>query len=437
MDSTATGRAGESPAAEFRAGVFWSTFGNGVHLLATVAFMPVLTRLYGLKAFANYEVYFAVLSFAAISACLCFDFAVPVQRSRLRAVGLALVGLGAATAVCVLLAAGVAATHAFGFASSRFTGLAWCVVAGSWMAAANRVLYYLGLHQRRFGLLASGRMAQAVVTIGVQITAAFTGWGVIGLVIGDLAGRLVALLLLQRALINETACLRRLSLARVVGLAWRNRRLPLLNGLWILMQTSAIRLPVIVVAGWWGPAAAGSFAVCQRALDAPRVILTAAMGHAWFAVSARLAREVPGELNIDFRRHLRRLFWLVLPAIPVCMIWGEDVFAFVFGERWRMAGTMARWVVPWFALRAIVVPLRQSLLVVHRQSVLIVCEALVVIGLMAIAGGCALAGVGVIAMLAIYAIWCSLVLILQAGWHERALRRFAADAVAVESERRP
>lgn len=51
------------------------------------------------------------------------------------------------------------------------------------------------------------------------------------------------------------------------------------------------------------------------------------------------------------------LFIIYLPAVPILFVWGDTIFAFVFGEEWRQAGVYSSYLVVAVAIRFAVSPL--------------------------------------------------------------------------------
>lgn len=415
--------AGERHVTSYRSGVMWSSLGNGLHLLAGLATMPLLTRLYGLDAYGRFGVYYGVVAVLSLVSCLRFDLAIPVQRGRLHRAALTVAGMVMGLLICGAVGIGVSIGSSFGALASIGLPLIWVTTGSGCCAAWNRMLYYQGVASHRFGLLAGARIAQALATVFAQVVTVEMGTHGVGLIIGDLIGRLVALVLLTRASGMSRRLLRPLTCRQIVGIALGNRRLVVINGLWSVMQSAAIRLPVVLVAVWWGTDTAGAFAVCHRALDAPRVLLGAALGHAWFAESARLLRTAPALLSMSYRRQAVRLALLVSPMVPLCAIWGEGLFRLVFGHEWALAGSFSSVLAVWFATRSVAWSLRQSLLAIGAQRVLIISEGALLCGLVIILGGGAWLDLPVMRTLGGYAAWAAGVQALQIFWHGRLLRQ--------------
>ncbi len=425
MNRTGPPFAGERPIVSYRASVLWSSLGNGFHLLAGVAFMPLLTRIYGLDAYGRFGVYYGLVAVLSLVACLRLDLAIPVQRGRLRCAALTLAGMALASVVCGLVGLGATFLWSLGLLSMIGLPVIWATAGSSCCAAWNRMLYYQGVGNHRFNLLATARIGQSIATVGAQVAAYQYGLADSGLIYGDVAGRIVALFFLHRSFGVRVDVLRGLTARQIYGVAWESRRLVVANGIWSLLQSAGIRLPVILVATWWGSEAAGTFAVCHRVLDAPRVILGAVLGHAWFAESTRLLRFRPAALSVSYRRQVVRLAALVLPMVPLCAFWGEELFSIVFGDRWRQAGTFASVLAGWFVVRAVAWPLRQSLLTIGAQRVLILSESLMLCGLLVIVGLSAWLGFAVVLALGIYGIWATGVQAVQVLWHWTLLKRMA------------
>ncbi len=80
-----------------------------------------------------------------------------------------------------------------------------------------------------------------------------------------------------------------------------------------------------------------------------------------------------------FWRARRRFPQLSLGSAAVALVLAasaEPLFALAFGERWRLAGTMALWLLPLFALRFVASPLIYLFYVAGKQHVDLVWQGL-------------------------------------------------------------
>jgi len=102
------------------------------------------------------------------------------------------------------------------------------------------------------------------------------------------------------------------------------------------------KLPTLLLAGFFGPAAVGFYTLGTSAIKAPGNIIAKSFGNVFYPKIAKDFNR--GE---DIRKILLKSTTALAVAglIPfsIIIIWGPGLFGFVFGEDWLMAGTYARW----------------------------------------------------------------------------------------------
>jgi O-antigen/teichoic acid export membrane protein len=67
------------------------------------------------------------------------------------------------------------------------------------------------------------------------------------------------------------------------------------------------------------------------------------------------------------KRMLINLISLSVVPFGIIFFWGEELFAFVFGESWRFSGRLSEIMAPWLMLNFITSPLSTLPLVLNRQ----------------------------------------------------------------------
>ncbi|MGX5659535.1 oligosaccharide flippase family protein [Castellaniella ginsengisoli] len=214
------------------------------------------------------------------------------------------------------------------------------------------------------------RLAQAAAVTGLQILAAWVNPAAGSLVVAQIAGTAVAVCVAVRLLpIQAYLPGTWLELRGLWSEVWRRYwRFPVLAMPSDMINASAAQLPVIVLGARYGGEVAGCFALASRTLGVPLAVLGAAVRDV-FIRDAGQEMRAHGHCQQVYRRTFRVLallsFGLVLIAVPLA----EPAFALVFGAPWRLAGVMAVWLVPLFALRFIASPLSYTFFLAQKQKV--------------------------------------------------------------------
>jgi O-antigen/teichoic acid export membrane protein len=100
------------------------------------------------------------------------------------------------------------------------------------------------------------------------------------------------------------------------------------------------QLPSVVFPALYGLPATGQFSLARQVLSQPLVFIGQAANEVLWAKTARLVSENPAGLWPLFVQLNSCLFCLMVPGL--LLVWfGADLFAFVFGADWALAGSFA------------------------------------------------------------------------------------------------
>jgi lipopolysaccharide exporter len=351
--------------------------GTGLGVTTVLASMPVLSRMYSPDLFGALAVFTAVLSVLLTCSSLCYEMAVPLAEDddiAQDAIALSLLLLGAFTLLVVAIVA------LFG---RRMVGLLNCRLLEPYLfllplgvlgGGAYQILTYWALRKEAFGPIAYTRVSQGGATVLAQVSLGWLNGSVAGLLVGDLLGRIAGLGMLFR-FARRYHRSTRISWQRLRFVAVRYVRFPRFNVAANVLTAISTNIPVLVLSRCFGPLSAGLYALTYRVLRAPMVLLGQAVGQAFFARAASLRREREQLCQLTERTAIA-LMTLGLPVFTFMMLDGPNAFAAVFGERWRVAGSYAQVLAPWFLLWLVANPLSTLLTIREWQQKALLYAAL-------------------------------------------------------------
>jgi len=311
---------------------------------------PWLTRLYTPDEFGHYTAFAALAANVAVIACARYDFALPLARDEDEArdlMALCLRVLAAVTLCCVPLA--WIAGEVFGLAM-----WAWLPVA---VAAAGLVqcLTLWATRAQQFRRVSGSRVTQYGGAAVLQVAGGVAHLGPAGLVGGPVVAALAASAWFTgpvpkggwRALLHTPR-------AALAAVARRHREFPLLNTPHAFAGALQDTLAVVLLVAWTGEAAAGFWGLALRYLKAPATLVGGAVSQALYP---KLAHAAPDDARRAVRQVMGMLAAIAVPLVLVLVITGPSLFAWLFGERWRPAGELARALAPYIGAHFVAAPL--------------------------------------------------------------------------------
>jgi len=315
----------------------------GFAQLLAFAAAPAMTRLFAPDDFGRFALFGAGVTIIYPLVTLRYEWALPLPEDEQSA--LDLFGL------CIALAAGFTALLAalvwfIGPLLSGWIGLrmaeVWLLPLAVGTFSLNGIATnWLG-RQRAFGTLARVRFASAAGMVAAQL---FLGWllsgGPIGLMLGFVAGQVAGMLTAAGFLGSALArSLERLSVTRLRRIAGEYRSFAAITAPSNVINALGSQLPNLAFPALYGAGVAGQYALAQRVLAQPTVLVGNACNQVFWGNAPRLLADDPMRLRSLFLGLGGALFVAMLPTFA--LIWlGADMFAFVFGAAWHQAGVFA------------------------------------------------------------------------------------------------
>lgn len=369
------------------------SFGRRVMLLAggtalgqvlVIGASPLLTRIYSPDDFGILGAYSAVLALVVAVVTLRYHLAIPLPERDDDGLLLVLVSLASVALFSALLAAALVlfGNALFGLANAE--GLArygWVLVLGVLGSGAYQVFTYWAIRRQTFRPLAMTKVTQGAVLAASQVGIGLLSAGPLGLLLGDALGRTAGTGLLARLTLSDRGRLGGVSWRRARDLIVRYRRFPTFSTLSALLNTGGLQVPALLILAFYGPQAAGWYALTMRVFGMPMSLLGTSASQVYTSSIAELARK--GESSADlYVRTAFRLLLIGLPIAGLAALLGPHAFAFVFSAEWTEAGVYARLLAPMFLVQFVASPLSQTLNVLERQDVQFVWDAfrLVLVG---------------------------------------------------------
>lgn len=342
---------------------------QGIAFLAA----PILTRIYTPRDFGVLSVFVAIIGIAQVASTIRFERAIPVPAKERTAASLLVLCFVVLVTTTILFSVVLIA------GGSRF--LAWTNVLDSEMSLWLLPLSLLGIgcyealslwaiRHRDYAVVARSYVIRAVGMATVQLGAGCLGLGVNGLILGDVAGRMLGvgtLLRLTKRYFPEG--LRQLTVSDVTEAARQYKRWPLLLLPSSLLNSCGAQITPLLVMYFYGPATVGVLLLAERIVGTPLALMGRSVAKVYMGEAAPLLREDPHRARVLFVKLARRLFLFGSLPCLVAAVAGPVTFAYVFGANWGETGRFCRVLVLAYLARFVATPLSQTLTLLGRLDI--------------------------------------------------------------------
>ena len=344
----------------------------------TLAAEPILTRLYSPVQFGICAAFASAAGILQSISSGRYERAIPIPRDERSSLGL--LYLCFLILVCAT-ALGQVVAWLFGEPLLRWANIPqlrpylWLVPAGLFFGSAYEVLSMWTIRTKEFTVLASTKLRRSGGTALTQLALGGLAAGPLGLIAGDMVGRILGLGALAGPIWRKhRPTMRKISPADIKDLAVRYRRFPMLSTPAALLNRSAERLPAFLLLAFYGPAETGWYWLCQRALSVPVTLISQSVARVYIGEASEAVRTSPERLKGLFLRVGWKLFLFSLPPSAVLVAFGPWLFRIVFGPSWVEAGEYARALGVNLPFLMCIAPLTQTLFIVERQELLLIGE---------------------------------------------------------------
>ena len=230
-------------------------------------------------------------------------------------------------------------------------------------------LNYWSNRNKYYKQLSISRINRSLNSSFLSVLFGFIPWlKKIGLILGDTLGQAISTFFLAwRILKKDPNLFKNIKKDKIKELAKRYKQFPLYNVPSGFLEKLSGNLPSLMLTPFFGVGVVGLFSLSQRMISLPGSVVARSIGDV-FRQNATELYIKENNCKLLFLKTLKKLSILSIPPFVVLFFIVEELFAFVFGEAWREAGTFAQILMPMFLLQFIVSPLSIMFLVAEKQK---------------------------------------------------------------------
>ena len=356
--------------------------GTGLAQAIPIAVSPILTRLYSPAEFGMFALYMSIASITVVVVTGRYELAILLpkrDRDALHIVVLsALLSIVLSVALLVLIIV-------FNRPIANMLGdpglanwLYW-VPASTLLMGVYQSLNYWCNRKGLYKQMSVNRTLQSGSASVAQLGGGYTGAGVMGLVGGQLSGQALSTSVLAlRIWCEEQQRIQCLDKRRLVVLAKRYINFPKFLIVAHGFNTATGQMPIILFNTLFNAATAGFYMLIQRVQGAPMALVAGAIGDV-FRQEASHAYIHQGNCKEIYQKTFRRLVLISFAPFLLLFFIAPDLFSWVFGEKWRLAGEYAKILMPMFFLQFIVSPISQVVVFAGKQKIDLVWQIFLIL----------------------------------------------------------
>lgn len=345
--------------------------GTGLAQAIPIAISPILTRIYTPEEFGVFALYMAIASILTVLVTGRYEMAILLPKKDRDAMSLVALSIALSFFISIILLIIVTAFNSQLIAIIGVPELSiwlYWVPASTFLMGVYQSLNYWSNRKSHYRRLAISRVVQSSGTGSAQLAGAFNNIGASGLVGGQLIGQTLSTAVLGSLIYKEDKeYISKIKKIRILALARKYINFPKFLIVAHGFNTASGQMPTFLLSSLFNTAAAGFFMLTQRVMGAPMTLVASSIGDV-FRQEASYAYVNTGSCKDIYIKTFKRLLYIsILPSIAFFFI-APDLFALIFGEKWRVAGEYAQILTPVFLLRFITSPLSAMFMIAEKQK---------------------------------------------------------------------
>ena len=319
-----------------------------------MAFSPVITRLYGAESIGLLGVFVSAIAIVAPVSALTYPIAVVLGKREKEAVTISHISLFFSFLVALLVLlilllwkAPILSVLNAGTISDYVFLIPFAIIFSSLLQIMEQWM----IREKLFKLTAQLNVFKsAMVNVFKVVGGIVNPQAIILIIITTLGSGLHAMLLgLGLKHKKGRAFIGRMKFWQLPGgyryfrdIAWKYRDFPFYRAPQVLINSLSKSLPIIMLSGFFGPAAAGYYSIAKMVLGVPSQLIGKSVSNVFYPKITEIARK--GEVLTGHVLKATGAMALV-GIIPFLLVifFGPWLFEFVFGDEWAIAGVYARW----------------------------------------------------------------------------------------------
>jgi O-antigen/teichoic acid export membrane protein len=358
--------------------------GTAAAQAVTLAFAPIVTRLYGPEAYGLQGIFMSVVTVLTTVAALGYPTAIVLPAQDADARRLVRLSLRIGAAMSVLVAA-ILAYAGPGFLAwlnaEAIAAFLFLIPVAMFVSVLGAVLGQWLIREKAYRLTAGHAVATATL-----LGASKAGFGLVAptamvLIATNLLGTLLGTLLAY-ARLRHVAARRPPPAATgtpvdppgtLWALARRHGDFPLLRTPQNLINAVSQSLPLLLLASYFGAGASGQYAIAITVLGVPAVLIGGSVAAVFYPRITEAIRAGEDARSLILRATTAMAATGALPFLAIVLL-GPALFSFVFGARWETAGLYAQWLAPWLFLQYVNKPAVAAIPALRLQGGLLAYE---------------------------------------------------------------
>ena len=365
---------------EFNKNILTLMTGSTIAQAIPISISPILTRIYTPEDFGLFAVFIAIASIFGSVANARYDLAIMLPKKDEDAINIFALGfiitsvISSILLICVLLFSDYISTF---LNNKEIEVWLYFVPIAVFFTGLFNILNYFNNRKKNYKDIATATIIKSIILAVTQLFIGFIKQGVSGLISGQLLSQIFANIRLVRNILKDRILISRINKIKIIAVAKRYKDFPKFSMWAILANTLSMHLVNILISSFYSVATLGFYSLVQRILGMPSALIGTSVSQVFFQEATK-EKQLTGKVINSFNNTMKKLIIVGLPSFGILYFIVEDLFTFLFGDEWKIAGTYAQIVMPLFFIRFVSATMSIIITVFEKQKIELIINLLLI-----------------------------------------------------------
>ena len=345
---------------------------------------PAITRLYTPAELAIIGLYTSVAMMFAIVATGRYELAIMLPRSKRKSINLVALSFFITIGVTIISFFSVFLLNDWICEIQKSDVLGqflWYVPISVFAIGVFSTLNQWTNRQGHHKWMAASRITQSGTNSSLALIFGFLKMGNLGLIIAYISGQVLSVFpVLIKFLKKDKSLLKEVTKKEIKEVAIEYKKFPTINSLHAFADMFFLSALMFLLLYYFGEDATGYYSRTYKILLVPAIFIGSAISQIFFRKISTM--KTNNEPMIMFLRRMAGILFLIgLPIFVLLMVLGPQIFEFVLGDGYFIAGQYAAILAPWIWMKFIVSPFTLVPVVFNKLSLSFLFGSICNIGL--------------------------------------------------------
>jgi len=324
--------------------------GTALAQILGYALSPIISRLFSPSDFGVFGSFYAIVNIIAAGLTLDYGLAIVLPREKNDAANLFALSclstliISAGCLIVTLLSPGLIKN----LIKAPGSWVLVLFIIAIFVSGINQTFQAWSVRVKAFKQTSASQVIRSLSTNGTQVGLGYLKGGATALILTSILGDILASANLAAVVLRDFRMMREsIHWGRMKQLAKEYRDFPIYSASMSVVNTLSLGLPIILLTRFYGIAVAGAYAFGSKIIQAPMGLIQRPLRQVLYQKACETHNE-GGRLLTLYLKFTIGLFAVALLPSLVIMIWGPQLFMWIFGTQWHLAGVFTQSLILWF-----------------------------------------------------------------------------------------